>query len=340
MKYTGNKTIPVVYSLRTLPSLSTTAITSACMNDDQSIIYACLTGVGIRIYSGGSWTSAVTGADTSAWQDIVCNSTGQYVVAIVRVGSTGFNIWYSSNYGANFTQSASSVGSNLGTVAMSSNGQYVYTVSDTTAGMFYWSSNYGVTWTNVSTNTTPSRVGCDTTGQYVLIYHSTGTSPNNSLRYSKDYGLTFTTIGGANAGALGPPRIYFKTGSPAWYLFTSAASSWNALASQVLNTTTNVITSLNTNPAVTSVSGFKLIDTSTSGKRLLVVETIATGNVYLCSDGYVNAGTSPYTNTFVNLSSTLGIPQASWKRVKSNGNESFVFASGANIYVYEWAYAA
>jgi hypothetical protein len=226
------------------------------------------------------------------------------------------------------------------TLAMSTSRQYVYTASITTAGMLYRSTDYGVNWTNISTNILASRVGCDITGQYVISHHVGTGQP----RLSTDYGATFATITaqGQNAGSNGTLRIYYKgIDRLNWYTFGSTGGNWTTLSAQGITTAFASYATINASATPTNVSGVKYVDTSTSGKRIMVVETIAAGNVYLCSDGMANAvNGQSYASNFVNLSSTLSIPQTAWKRVMSNANESFVFCNTNTVYVYEWSYAA
>jgi hypothetical protein len=353
MKY-GKTAIPIVYSLRTLPTLPASGITAACMNIDQTIIYTCISGGNIYKYTtaSGSWAAA-SGPAVSAWGDIVCDDTGQYVVAVVKnTSAAGLYVWYSTNFGANFTQSLSTVSTNLESLAMSANGQYVYTISITDNTQFFRSTDYGVTWSNVSASNgtnTGSRVCCDVTGQYIVVAHK-GTG---RIRFSFDYGATFVIPASSteNAGAYVNPRIYNKAPNLiAWYNNSFTAGNWTALSTQSISKSSTITNGILSNPILaynasntpTSVAGEKRLDTTTSGKRIMVVETIAAGNVYLCSDGMVGQVTNgpSYAANFVNLSSTLGIPQTSWKKVRSNSNESFVFCNTNTVYVYEWSYAA
>jgi hypothetical protein len=353
IKY-GKSAKPIVYSLRTLPTLPFSGITAACMNIDQTTVYTCISGGNIYKYTtaSGLWTAA-SGPAASAWGDIVCDDTGQYVVAVVKnTSAAGFHVWYSTDFGTNFTQSVSTVSTNLESLAMSANGQYVYTISITDNSQFFRSTNYGVTWTNVSANigtNNGSRVCCDITGQYIVVAHrATG-----RIRFSFDYGATFVIPMSSteNAGAYVTPRLYDKpTNTFAWYNLGFTGGAWTALATQNISKAStvsagilsNAIASLNASNTPTSVSGVKILDTTTSGKRIMVAETIAAGNVYLCSDGMVGQVSNgpSYAANFVNLSSTLGIPQTSWKKVRSNSNESFVFCNTNKVYVYEWSYAA
>ena len=77
-------------------------------------------------------------------------------------------------------------------IAMSASGQYQY-LSYYTAQTVYSSTNYGVTWTQLTgTGATNRQVYCDSTGLYVV----TGTLAGGTTYYSTDGGVTWNTFSG------------------------------------------------------------------------------------------------------------------------------------------------
>jgi hypothetical protein len=78
------------------------------------------------------------------------SSSGQYMVACVYNG----RLYYSSNYGTNWTLSTSSQTANWFSVSISNTGQYAVACAlgggGFTNNYIYWSNNYGVNWTQSS----------------------------------------------------------------------------------------------------------------------------------------------------------------------------------------------
>jgi hypothetical protein len=173
------------------------------MNDAASTVYMSA-GVG-NLYVGnvstGTWTqSTLAGGSTGQlenrnWRDIVCNSTGQYVVACVwtTMDDTLGTVFYSSDYGSTFTKSASTIDTpycfNL---AMSADGNYTYMTAwgipnpavgtNIASGNLYTSLDKGVTWSritdvsgvgvtsgNPSWASVPAQVRCNSTGEYITL---------------------------------------------------------------------------------------------------------------------------------------------------------------------------
>ena len=181
-----------VYSLRPMPvAAPVNGNVAVYMNDAATRVYLSA-GVG-NIYIGnvstGTWTQSTLASGSSGqlenrnWRDIVCNGTGQYVVACAS--STILNdpsgvVFYSSDYGNTFTMTDNSqiTTTHCFSTAMSVDGNYTYlnawgtaapTVNAmTTVGNIFRSSDRGVTWTVLTSHvatTNPGRVKCNSTGE-------------------------------------------------------------------------------------------------------------------------------------------------------------------------------
>ena len=114
------------------------------------------------------------------------SSTGQYMITGT---ASSLGIWYSSNYGASWTQSNQTTGY-AHFPSMSSTGQYAI-CSSYWGGSFgiKYSSNYGQTWTasNAQVGGGWDDTGMSSTGQYCIAANE-----NNGVWYSSNYGQTWT----------------------------------------------------------------------------------------------------------------------------------------------------
>jgi hypothetical protein len=143
---------------------------------------------------GQQW-NVVSGLSTSTvWYGFAMSATGQYQTACIA-SSIG-TLWYSSNYGVNWTQAVAAAGlpinQNYSAVAMSGNGQYQIVGVNSGGGAIYLSSNYGVNWTVISGLTgTWNRHALSYNGQYQYI---SLTGAGTSIYYSSNYGTTWTAV--------------------------------------------------------------------------------------------------------------------------------------------------
>jgi len=132
--------------------------------------YAVASGTGGSYYStnyGQTWSSATT---VVTFNRITMSYSGKYVVG---AESSNF-VWYSSDYGNNYTKSVNSIPSSSygGTITISTTGQYVFANGD----QIYYSTNYGQTWNTSSSTSGFPWVGIAMSGnaQYVLSLHLSG----------------------------------------------------------------------------------------------------------------------------------------------------------------------
>ena len=131
----------------------------------------------------------------------VSKDTGQYMVAVTGtrfVPNCSLNLTVgalivSSNYGASWARKIDGVWSK---VAVSGNGQYMLAVS-ISGGYAYQSTNYGSTWSYISSLPAADYSGCAISGdgqyQTIVGYYS-GTGFTYYAYRSGDYGVTWTPI--------------------------------------------------------------------------------------------------------------------------------------------------
>ena len=195
-----NKTISAAYTLKQLdPLLGINGNVSVYMDNSANNIYLC-SGVG-NIYVGNiissptTWSQSALANGSSGqfenrnWQSIVCNGSGQYVVACVRsptINDPSGVVFYSSNYGNTFTMSNISANTYCFSMAMSSNGNYTYlsawgeptpsATGFTNVGNLYKSLDQGITWSIIALSANgynftklASQVRCNSTGEYISL---------------------------------------------------------------------------------------------------------------------------------------------------------------------------
>lgn len=130
---------------------------------------------------------------TKYYIDCAISSTGQYQYALA---STGIYLIRSTDYGATWTDSVAYMGYNFGTsISCSSNGQYVIVTRNNTTGSVLVSSNYGVSFTSITSTVNKywEHGACDYTGQYMIaVGRLDANSTTSHVIYSSDYGASFT----------------------------------------------------------------------------------------------------------------------------------------------------
>ena len=174
--------------------------------------------------AGNTWTQSTLAAGSPGqlenrnWRDIVCNGTGQYVVACVRtfMNDPSGVVFYSSDYGSTFTQTASVIDTSFCfNLAMSDDGNYTYMTAwglslppngsnvNRASGNLFTSLDKGVTWSRitdipgagltagVSWASMPSQVRCNSTGEYLTL--GLWGSTQHPL-YLSNYGHTLLTL--------------------------------------------------------------------------------------------------------------------------------------------------
>lgn len=134
------------------------------------------------LYKYKTWTN-ISGA-TTTWSGVSCSNDGKYVVAYTS--SSPGKIYYSSNYGTSFTDSAASITAITG-ISMSNTGKYAHACGYSNTSYTYTSSTFGAAnWSAIAT------------GNYFL---SIATSSN---------GLNFIASHDGGPGALSTGYMYYR----------------------------------------------------------------------------------------------------------------------------------
>ena len=321
------------YTLRRLPvAAPVNGNVAIYMDRDVSRIYLSA-GVG-NLYVGNiaanTWTQSTLAAGSPGqlenrnWRDIVCNGTGQYVVACAwtaTINDPSGTVFYSSDYGNTYTQSASVIDTaycfNL---AMSDNGNYTYMTAwgiptpssgnnTNTQGNLYTSLDKGVTWTRITgvttwTNVVPSQVRCNSTGEYVVLgVWGSITSPICLSNYGQalltgpaaqsSFGMLTSNpvlTNRVSDNALIINVINSNPGSGAgWGMYKTVHTvvSKQAFYQNCLNVPIVPVT-----PQTTSFypwSGARNICMATDRKTIVMVDTAGLGNVFVSTNGLASA---------------------------------------------------
>jgi hypothetical protein len=159
------------------------------------------------LYKYKSW-SAVGGANT--WSGISCSTDGKYVVASIRNATAASGlIYYSSNYGASYTNSNATI-ANLNGLSMSNTGQYVIACESTTGEGIRRSTDYGASWERATAYQFANwlTVAMSSSGKWAIGSRYTagsGSTWTGLLYKSSDFGGTWTD----SAAITGTPYCAF-----------------------------------------------------------------------------------------------------------------------------------
>jgi hypothetical protein len=187
---------------------------------------------------GSSWTNIQSRISnlTPTWT--ICSQTGQYVY--VRTTNPSYN-WVSNDYGATFTSyNIQTSGPNL---YIDKTGQYALHCTNTLSATkaVYVSSNYGVTWTDVSSNIPGwstmtnknfnSSCVCPSDRNKLMI----SSANSEGTFYSSNFGSTWTAVNpNGTAGAYQVTCMdngtFFATAGPIVYYTSNPTSGWTAVS--------------------------------------------------------------------------------------------------------------
>jgi len=174
--------------------------------------------------TGVTWANANGGGTTY----ISVSATGQYMLLYNGGASSTGNVYYSSNYGAAWTQVSSLTASKWCACAISATGQYMF-VAAATSSLMARSTDYGATWATVAINgALPYDMSCTPDAQMVVIaYYTSG------VYVSIDYGVTFRQT---------------NTTSPLTSVFTTQGGLTTYITNNTLQQSYGTVASVNPNP--------------------------------------------------------------------------------------------
>lgn len=144
-------------------------------------------------------------ASGQTWSSVAISGNGQYMTAVMNSTAYSGFAYVSRDFGQSFSQVQLSGSALLcGRCAMSSDGKYQIVSIASNVTNYYLSSNYGQSFTSFTfTSTSGGAISAPTTkwwdvtvsssGKYMLI---SAYSSNTGCYYSKDYGATWSQVGG------------------------------------------------------------------------------------------------------------------------------------------------
>ena len=341
-----------VYTLRPIATAApVNGNVAVYMDDAVSRVYLSA-GVG-NLYVGnvstGTWTQSTLAGGSSGqlenrnWRDIVCNSTGQYVVACAwtpTINDSLGTVFYSSDYGSTFTKSASTIDTpycfNL---AMSADGNYTYMTAwgipnPTTSqvngsGNLYTSLDKGVTWSkitdvsgdgitigNPSWSSIPAQVRCNSTGEYVVL----GPWGGSGLIFLSNYGhqLVIKPALGSYGSVTSNPVITNRSsdnaliasvsviGRVSSLIYNSSKAVYQIANKSVLsqNITNTPIAGGPQTASHYPWTGARNVCMAQDRNQIVIVDTAGLGNVYVSKNGLQSAPW-PDTATFAGIPATV-----------------------------------
>lgn len=328
------------YTLRRLPvAAPVNGNVAVYMDSAVSRIYLSA-GVG-NLYVGNiassTWTQSTLAAGSPGqlenrnWRDIVCNGTGQYVVACAwtaTINDPSGTVFYSSDYGTTFTQSASVIDTPYSfNLAMSNDGNYTYMTTwgvpapsvsaNNGYGNLYTSLDKGVTWSkitdvsgsgitvgNPSWASIPAQVRCNSTGEYVSLGIIGFVNPaillsnyghqlmhNPSAQNFGQFNSNPVITNRASDNALIASVCSLVRGSGNGYGMQKSVYQLTNRTATLQNCTNTPITG-GIAPQTTSLypwTGTRNVCMATDRTQIVVVDTAGLGNVFVTTNGLSSA---------------------------------------------------
>ena len=226
------------------------------INADGTIMLgAANSGCYISTDYGATWSVLPT-LGTNYSEGIACSSDGQYILS----GKYNNSVFLSTNYGSTFNSITSlGTGSWANGVRVSLTGQYMIVHKNDT-NSFYFSNDYGVTWSTktVSSLTRINRYDMSGDGKYILAANR---NANGYVYISSDYGSTWSSVS-----------------APSWYWQTVALNYDGVYQAILTNNSYKIYLSSNSGSSFTQNTGQGLtggdgIAMSASGQYITEVST-------------------------------------------------------------------
>lgn len=243
------------------------------------------------------------------WTSVAISGNGQYITAVMDSTTNSGFAYVSRNFG----QSWSNVylnGSTLacGRCAMSSDGKYQIISNATTGSSIntcYLSSNYGqsfATSSNIASVAPTTKwwdVAVSSSGKYMLI---SAYSSNTGCYYSKDYGATWSQVGGGITLSYNYNSVAMSANGQ-YMMFAPSNSGASVLYVQNNSPGTTgqtVSTSMVSSDGINSAANFTSCAISADGKYFVAISsTTITANIYIVE---------PVNSTLVNTYSYRTTP--------------------------------
>jgi hypothetical protein len=287
-------------------------------------------------------TSIVLAKFLTTLNSISVSSSGQYAI----VGSNTSNvIYYTSNYGVSWTQSASTTSIAWSSVAMSASGQFG--CASASSGQIYYSSNYGQTWTQGYSNASNNwnTISISAAGRFVMAVDDkyVGISSNYGNNWIQSQLLTefnrsFLSIScsGTQTIAADSRFLYYSSNYGVSWSTTLAISS-SAISTVRLNGQYAVGTNYNDGIYTSINYGQTWVKSTQSGTSVFGA---AISNNGLCITVVANGGSVSYTTSAptngsaVNNFIITSLPSINWNGVAMSSNGQYqTVISNVSVYI-------
>lgn len=276
--------------------------------------------------SGTSWWPANVANDT--WQDIAMSGDGKYQTAITTAAGSTY-IYRSVDYGINWVVATSEPG-DWYSVAMTSDGSHQMAI--TAGGLFYFSSDFGATWTYYSFLNGTFWVGVANCiamtpdGSHITIAEFGGqTYTSNTLPYVKSkFGSVESPTGTFTTSISSPALsgVFYGDGSKLTGIVTGSLNNYVPLSGGALtgNLTTTVVDGVGT---INSLSSTPTVNLYTNLANPYSSLTIGSQMLSLSTAGF---GVNPSNGT----SGSVG---HSWMSMSDSGQYRILAVYAGRTYV-------
>ena len=237
-------------------------------------------------------TPSVSGITTDqTWSSVAISGNGQYMTAVMNTKNESRFAYVSRNYGQSWSQvQLSGAALVCGRCGMSSDGKYQIVSIAGSVSYYYLSSNYGQSFTYFTfTSTDGAVISAPTTkwwdvavsssGKYMLI---SSYSSNTGCYYSKNYGETWSQVGGIaltynyNSVAMSANGQYM--------MFAASNSNTNTLYVQRNSpgtTGSTISTYMTANDGINNANNYASCAISADGEYFVTLSSTSNANIYI-----------------------------------------------------------
>jgi hypothetical protein len=313
----------------TLASGVNNAVSASISSSGQYMLYNNNTASSTDYFStdfGKNWKTITGGAATAISGNAQYILTGIYSGAAYTSSYNNVSYWLQQNQvGQNWTLNPGGLGAIfLRSCALSANGQYILMITDSAAPSTYVSSNYGNSWTTISSLTNMYVCSMSYSGQYMVA----GPLNNYSPYISSNYGMNWFT------NAVFPAKPYYcarVSGNGQYILFGLTDITGNVY----LSSDSGVNWKTNPGTGLTANTNYNLGGISYTGQYMFVTGYLSTNygnnwtaNSSLNSSGYMNGNMSGNGQVIFVSNNTTSTS------ISSNYGNSFFTVTTPNVYCY------
>ena len=308
---------------------------------------------------GQTWTASSFSGFNFA---MACSASGQYQVCGQGQSASGYGIYYSSDYGKNFTVSNNTTSNACSYAAMSATGQYALVTQNPVSNVsLYISANYGRTFTAITIGFTPFGATMSASGQYQMVTgYAAGNGYTTGIYYSTNYGQTWNAIATSSLTTTLGSMYQVAMSSNGQYCISCQANATGTIFQSITpfftagSSTNLLITSIQANAIIfgdgsTAVSADPPLDYGTFGLNWTQTSSISTtwfacamsanGQYQIAgqSSGWsANSGTIYYSSNYGQTwTAVTSSPSNSWSSVtmSASGQYAVICVGNSSINV-------